>query len=173
MSNDALDFLLSSGAPGISFKDPAMRGKWVAGTILNMEKIQQTDFQSKKPKFYDEEKTQPMWQIVFTLQTDDRDPEIDNDDGIRSLYAKGQMIGAIRTAIKETGHQGEVVGGKLGIVWYGEGEAKNGLNPPKQYKAKFAPPSATDAVNDVAETEPEADAPVPPPPSEEFSEEPF
>lgn len=153
MSDDALNYLLSSGAPSISFADKSMKGKWVVGTVVSMELTQQTEFGSDTLKWYDEAKTRPMMQVVFTLQTDERNPADENDDGMRRLFAKGNMVGAIKHAIKKSGYAGDVTGGKLGICWTGEGEAKKGMAPPKLYAAKFAPPEAT-AVLDQAEPEP-------------------
>jgi len=167
MSDEAaLEFLLSAGAPSVSFADQSMKGKWVVGTIVSMDLTQQTDFQTKAPKFYDDEKQRPMMQVVFTLQTDERNPEIEDDDGVRRLFAKGQMIGAIKNAIKKAGHAGDVKGGKLGVCWTGDGEAKNNLAPPKLYQAKFGPPEAT-AVLDQAEPVVDGED------LSDFSEEPF
>lgn len=153
---DPLAEMMSEGAPAISFADDAMKGTWVIGLIQKVEKIQQTDFVSKKPKFYDEEKTRPMYQYVFTLGTEERKDE--DDDGTRRLYARGQMIGAIKNALGKAGvtDTPSALGGKLAVCWTGYGEGKEGLNPPKLYQARF---QATDATSDLA------NEPVPEPPS--------
>lgn len=160
----------SGGAPAVSFKAESMRGQWVHGTILKLEKTQQTDFDTDELLFWDEAKTRPKFQLVFTLQTDQRDPEKDDDDGQRRLFAKFNLLTAIKEAIKETGHQGEVVGGKLGVVWYGEGERVGKKAPPKFYKAKFEPPAATASVMDTDEGD---ETPPPAPPQYDPGEEPF
>lgn len=161
----------AAGPPSVSFKPESMRGQWVHGTILKLEKKQQTDFETDELLWWDEAETKPKWELVFTLQTEER--KDDEDDGQRRLFAKFKLLAAIKDAIKETEYEGEVIGGKLGVVWYGEGEAVGKKNPPKLYKAKFSPPVATAAVMDTDDGEPEPAAAPTPEPEYDPDTEPF
>jgi len=146
MSNDALEYLMG-GAPTLTFPDLGTVHK---GRIRSYEKTQQRDMDSGMPKVW--ENGEPMWQIVFTLETEERDSEIDSDDGVRRLFAKAQMLTAIRDVIRKSGHRGEVRGGVLAVKYAADGQAKTrGYNPPKVYAARFEPPVPTDDFDDVGE----------------------
>lgn len=153
---DVVVDMMSESASAVSFADESMMGKWVVGTITKIEKSQQTVYKSNPPipKFYDEEKTRPMWQYVFTLATDERND--DDDDGLRRLFAKGQLLGAVKHVLAKAGvtNTAGALGGMLGVRWSGYGEAKEGFAAPKQYEARFKP---SDAVSDMA-AEPEQEA---------------
>ena len=168
MSDDPVKDLMSGGAPAISFADESMLNRWIKGTVTAVEKVQQTDFKTKAAKFYDDEKQRPMWQYVFTLATEDRDPADEDDDGVRRLYARAQMIGAIANALKKAGISDtpSALGGKLAVRWTGYGEkADGGMNPPKLYEARF---QATDATADLA-AEPAPLEPEPDPDTDPFN----
>lgn len=155
--SDPIQEMLSAGAPTLSFADASMNGKWVKGRVVMVEKSQQRDMVTKAPKFYDEEKQRPMWQYVITLQTDQVDPGVEDDDGTRRLFAKGQMIGAIAHALKKAGvtDTASAVGGMLAVRWNGNGEGKPGLNPPKLYEAAYKPGDATADLAAEPEAQPE------------------
>ena len=143
MSDNETDlFATGSGAgPSAKFLE---ENKWVSGTILGVKKIPETDYKTGEPVLWPsgDVKEQP----VVTLQTEERDSTIENDDGVRAIYCKWQIQLAIEAAIKETGHQGEMVGGQLAVCWSGSEPARTkGFNPMKLYKAKFRPPAETDA----------------------------
>lgn len=139
MSNDALAYLMSAGVPSASFLEI---GTVHAGQIESYEKTQQRDLDTNEPKVWPD--GQPMWQIVFTIQTDERDDQIDGDDGLRKIYAKAQMLNAIREAVKTSGHAGDLVGGKLAVKYVRQEQPKKrGYSGPKVYAAKFEPPVQT------------------------------
>lgn len=146
MTKEADDFLMG-GAPSASFLDI---GDKCVGTILSYEKVQQRDFDTGQPAVWDD--GSPRWQVVFTVQTEENDPELEHDDGRRRVYAKGQMLSAIRDAVKAAGVRGDLVGGKLGVVYAGNGEAKRrGAAPPKQFTAKFEPRPQTDDLDEFSD----------------------
>ena len=154
-SKEAMDFLMSAGVPTASFNGPI--GTTHRGEILAMEKRQQRDLDTNEPAFWED--GQPKWEIVFTIDTGVIDPSIENDDGVRKLYAKGQMLNAIRSAVKASGYRGDMVGGTLAVKYAADGpQKKRGFNPPKQYRAKFDPPVETDMLG---EPEPVAGATFP------------
>lgn len=144
-TTDVNAFLMAGGVPSAKF--PSI-GTVVKGSIVSSEVNQQTDFTSNTPKFYDDGK--PMMQAVITLQTDERDPEIDGDDGLRKLYVRGQMLAAVREAIRAAKADLEV-GGILAVQYASDKASdKRGFNPAKQYVAEYqAPAPGTGAANDL------------------------
>jgi hypothetical protein len=144
--SDALQDLMSTGVPSASFLEI---GTVVEGTILKMEKLQQRDMESGALKTWDD--GNPMWQFVFTLQTELRDPELEFDDGIRKVYAKAQMEKAIRDAIRKSGHKGDIEGGTLAVKYIRQDPPKTrGFSGPKVYAAKFTAPTQTAQFEETA-----------------------
>ena len=138
---DVNDFLMSSGVTSFKFDTV---GKTAKGTVLSLDLQQQRDLKTKDPKFWDQEKTQPMMQLRIVLQTDDRDPEKPDDDGHRALYAKGNMQNAIREAIKAAGRDKIEEGGTLAVKYEKDGKSETaGFNPPKEYIAQYKPPETS------------------------------
>ena len=133
------DFLTASGAPGVSFPDI---GDTVKGTVLSSEVWQQTKLEDGSLLYWDDEKTRPRLQLVVTLDVGDAG---DSDTSERRLFAKGEMLKAIKQAVKDGG--GALTnGGELTVRYTGDGEQKvKGYNPPKLYKAKYTPPAAAPA----------------------------
>ena len=130
--------LLAGGAPAAKF--PTI-GTTVKGTVLKAEVTQQTDFDSGEPKFWDDGK--PMLQIVLTIQTDERDPDIVNDEGERRIFVKGQMLQALRSALRAVGARDITPGDTIAVQYTGDGEAKRGMNPPKLYAVQVKKGSPT------------------------------
>lgn len=140
---DPNSFLMSTGTKSFKFDEV---GKTVKGSVLSLDVQQQRDLKTQEPKFWDKEKTQPMMQLRIVLQTDAR--EDDNDDGQRAVYAKGNMQNAIREAIKAAGKDKIEVGGTLAVKYEKDGKSETvGFNPPKEYKAQYAAPTATSSVS--------------------------
>jgi hypothetical protein len=138
-TNDSAGFF-TGGAPAVKFEKV---GDTVTGVIVDLEKRQQTDYKTKELLTWPDGK--PRWQLAVTLQTNCNDAD---DNGLRRVYVKGQMVGAIAKALREAGERvedGLSVGATLTIVYTGDGEAKNGLNPPKLFAAKYEPPPSPDA----------------------------
>jgi hypothetical protein len=133
MPTDPNDWLLSGGAPSVKF--PQI-GAHVVGTVVSAEITQQRDLEGN-PKTYDD--GNPMEQLVVTLQTDERDASIDNDDGKRRLFVKGQMKAAVADAVRKSGSSLQP-GGKLAVKYIGDkAPEKRGFSPAKQYQAAYQP----------------------------------
>lgn len=149
MSN-ADDFLMGGGVTSAKFEVP---GTTVGGPILRQPEVQQQrDYSTGEAKFWDDGK--PMQQLAVQVQTDQRDPEQPDDDGVRAFYIKGNMLKAVREAVRKAGAKGLETGGHLAITYTGDGEAKKrGFNPPKLYSATYTPPAAASA-NSVLNSEP-------------------
>lgn len=154
----AADFLM--GASGPSAKFPTV-GTSVGGRITRIgEPMQQKDMATQQPKFWPD--GNPMLQLPVDVATDQRDPEINNDDGTRTLYIKGQMQKAIREAVSRAGAKMLEVGGTL-TVTYDRDEApkQRGFNPAKVYTATYTPPTVQAAADFLAADTPDTQTTAP------------
>lgn len=125
----SVDDLLGGGSPILKFEAIGTTHK---GTVVRAETSQQTDFDSGAPKFWDDGK--PMWQIVLTLATDARDPEVVNDDGERRIFVKGNMLAQLKAALRAAGAKTIDPGDLVAVQYASDGTpSRRGLNPPKQY----------------------------------------
>lgn len=139
---EANDFLMSGGVPSAKFPN-GQYGTTVSGTISQQPRVeQQTDPKDGKPKFWESD-NKPMMQLIVTVQTEQRDPSIVDDDGQRAFYIKAKMQAAVRDAVRASGAKGLAVGGTLAITYVGDGEQSRGaFSPPKLYSATYTPPAA-------------------------------
>lgn len=149
MGNDARDFLMGQGVPWAKFE---RIGDIISGRIVTDPKVsQQTEMGTGKPLFWDD--GNPKMQLLVDVQTDGRDPSLDHDDGTRRLYVKGAMQYAIRDAVKAAGADEVLRGGTITVQYTHDGDKRAGFNAPKQYTAKYSPPSATgDFLGTAAQT---------------------
>jgi hypothetical protein len=139
---DANSFLMGGGgAPTAKFPTP---GTTVGGRITEQPKVeQQRDIQTGEAKIWSN--GDPMMQLVVTVQTDQRDPAIEDDDGRRRLFVKGQMKNAVSDAVRQAGGKGLEVGGTLQVRYTHDGEqTKRGFSAPKQYAANYTPAAHTE-----------------------------
>lgn len=145
-ATDVNEFLMGGGIPAAKFDTI---GDIVKGTIVNSEVAQQTEFGTGVLKTWDDGR--PMMQAVITLQTAERDPQVDDDQGLRKLYVRGQMQAAVRDAVRRSGASGLELGGTLAVQYKENEPAKQrGFNPKKVYVAQYvAPTPGTDAANDL------------------------
>lgn len=129
----AMDLLAPSGIPSAKF---AAHGDSVEGAVKSAEKKQQTDIDGNLKTW---DNGDPMWQVVITLQTDERDADIEDDDGRRRLFAKGKMLEAIKAALTES-KLTLTEDLWLKVMYYADGEpTKKGYTAPKLFKAKAKP----------------------------------
>lgn len=138
------DFLMGGGgAPSAKFPTP---GTIVGGRITEKPTVeQQRDIKTGDKKFWGD--GNPMMQLVVTVQTQERDPQVEDDDGRRRLFVKGQMKNAIADAVRAAGARGLEVGGTLTLTYTHDGAVtQRGFNPPKQYTASYVA-AATNALN--------------------------
>lgn len=133
IDNDVNQMLTASGAPACKFQ---AIGDTHKGRIVTAEKRQQTDYATGTPKTWDN--GEPMWEIVITLDTGVED---ENGETNRRLFVRGQMLKALREALKDANAKLEI-GGELAVRYTGDGEAsKKGFNAPKLFKAKYTAPA--------------------------------
>ena len=128
------DIFLSEGGS----KYPALKFENVndthSGTVIEVKKLEDRD-PSGTVKTWDNGDVRYVF--VFTLNT---------ADGIGNLWARGNMVKAIREAAQAIGAT-TMVGTKLTVKYIGDGEKKSkAFNAPKLYKAKVEPAVKDDAV---------------------------
>lgn len=139
--SDATSFFGGQGLPYATFHNI---GDSITGTIVAPPVQQQmTEVGTGKPLTWDDGK--PRMQLVITLQTDQRDPDIENDNGQRRVFVTGTSVkqgGGMKGAFQRAGVRDLPVGGTLTVTYTHDGEpAGKGFNPPKQYKVEFTPPN--------------------------------
>jgi hypothetical protein len=135
---DANEWLMSGGVPTAKF--PSL-GTTVHGTITDAPQVrQQTDFDTGALLYWDDGNKRE--QLVINLQTDERDPALTNDDGVRATYVKGQNIKSLRDAIRAAGADGIEAGGYLWDTYVKDGVAEGRKNPPKLHEYKYRGPGA-------------------------------
>lgn len=153
-------------------------GGVVQGTVVSVKQMDQTVFKSNPPQpILDPRTGKPKQQLRVVLQTDLRNwnkcsaiPTDENDTpmpasedtGIRAIYVKGWMQGAIRDAIRANPDcPGLRPGGRLAIKVTHLVPTDNG-NPYPKFIAKYVPPAAGD---DFLQQEPANAAPATPEPT--------
>lgn len=141
---NANDLLMSAGVSAAKF--PTV-GTAVSGRIAREpEAREQTDFTTGAVLRWDN--GEPKMQIVVHVATDERDSQDLSDDGTRALYVKGQMLNAVRSAVRGAGAPGLAVGGALTVTYIGDAEpTKRGFNGAKQYSATYTPPTQAAVAN--------------------------
>ena len=90
----SLGDLLAGNSAKAYFGANSQPGDSVTGVIEKIETTQVNDFQTKQPAFWNDGR--PKEQIHVIIQTQLRDPSVDDDDGRRSLWIKGSASGATR-----------------------------------------------------------------------------
>jgi hypothetical protein len=128
-----------SGGGGKSAKFPTI-GTTIAGTITAVHPPEpQRDFTTGLD-------VPGKTQVRIELATDQRDPEIEFDDGSRTLYVRGWMTGAIGEAIRKSGVKEPQIGGQLSVTYIKDGQpTRPGFQGPKQFSATYTPPTAAQA----------------------------
>lgn len=80
-------------------------------------------------------------QVRIELDTEERDPEQQFDDGARTLYVKSYMRSAIGDALRRAGVKEPAVGGRLMVKFVRTEPAdRPGLSPSKHFEAAYQPP---------------------------------
>ncbi len=163
IDNSVSEFL--TGGAGAKSALLANIGDTITGTVVSADVIQQSDFATKKPKFWDD--GGPMMQLRVILATNERDPLDPDDDGERALYLKGSKkdphssAGALVEALKQAKVSGLEVGGKL-MAQYISDRPSNMGNPAKQWRIAYKAPALGAGFLDAPEPA-AASAPTPAP----------
>lgn len=151
--DDVNEFLMGSGAKAFSFDNI---GDKVRGTIVSMDKRQQTDMDTGDPVFW--ANGDPKYMLQVTLQTELQ--HSDDDEGMRSVYLRGgnytpakgkgsSSLNAVKDAVKRSGtDKGIEISGDLSLEY--TGEAKAGAFKAKLYTAEYRPPSYSVDIDEMA-----------------------
>lgn len=157
-----METLLAGSAPAFKFEKV---GDEIAGVLVELDMRQDSKYLAEDPsqalKWWNrpegpdrnDPKDRPVMIPIFTLQTDIRDSE--EDDGLRTIWARGHMIIAIRAAIKAAygstkPNDAAVVGGVLRVKHHDLGPKKPKLNQAKLFRAKFEKKQVTAAMEQQA-----------------------
>lgn len=99
----SLGDLLAGNSAKAYFGANSQPGDTVTGVIEKIETTQVNDFQTKQPAFWNDGR--PKEQIHVIIQTQLRDPSVEEDDGRRSLWVKGWgiQLKAFRDACRQAG----------------------------------------------------------------------
>ena len=104
-------------------------------------------------------------QVRIELETTERDPEQQFDDGARTLYVKSYMRSAIGDALRRAGVKEPEVGGTLTVTFVRTEPAdRPGLSPSKHFEATYTPPSKGVAEHFGTAAAPAVAAPAAPAP---------
>jgi hypothetical protein len=149
------DFLMGAGGPpAISWKG-AVAGTTIRGQVLSPpETVQQTEYKTNRPMFWDNDPTRPMWQGVVSLggpvTKDGRamiDPTDRDDQGDRRLFFKGQLQKAIKEAVLAAGASGLEPGGWLTVTKVGTEPTEPGSSDERNlFSASFVRPAGGAAL---------------------------
>ncbi|AXQ53081.1 hypothetical protein SEA_RANDO14_61 [Mycobacterium phage Rando14] len=142
MTNASQAFLAGGGAPTAKFPSYGTRN---GGRIIAEPTVeQQRDYDTGKPLTYED--GNPKLQMVVTIQTDQRDPSIKDDDGVRRLFVRSGMRAAVQRAVQAAKVDYLAVGGELWVEYtHDDGRAK-------QYTATYTPPN--EGANFLADSAP-------------------
>jgi hypothetical protein len=108
----------------------------VSGLILKSENAQQTDFETKRPLFWDDGR--PRKKVIVTLGGKPN-PEEEGDDGLRAIHARipSALFTAMRDAVKEAGLKTLPTGG---THWMDVTYTQDGEQTKQEIRAKRSPP---------------------------------
>ncbi|MBD5787129.1 hypothetical protein IF650_13155 [Cellulosimicrobium terreum] len=161
-ANDVL--MGGGGAPSAKFANPgdSIKGRIVAPP----QAYQERDYDRNNPgggdlKFYPS--GDPIMSVHVDVQTDLRDPSIEDDDGTRRVYIEGRYLKAdVRNAVRAADAPGLEVGGTLELT-FTHREDPDDKRSRKFWQAKYIPAGNAALMGDQVGGQPTA--PATPPPS--------
>ena len=135
----SLGDLLAGNSAKAYFGANSQPGDTVTGVIEKIETTQVNDFQTKQPAFWNDGR--PKEQIHVIIQTQLRDPSVEEDDGRRSLWVKGWgiQLKAFREACMQAGVKTPKPGDTITETYIGLGERGNAPQPPKVFSFRIEP----------------------------------
>lgn len=138
----SLGDLLAGNSAKAYFGANSQPGDSVTGVIEKIETTQVNDFQTKQPAFWNDGR--PKEQIHVIIQTQLRDPSVDDDDGRRSLWIKGWgiQIKAFRDACRQAGVKIPKPGDTITERFVGLGQRGDAPQPPKVFEFHIEPASS-------------------------------
>lgn len=142
----SLDELLAGNSAKAYFGANSQPGDTVTGVIEKIETTQVNDFQTKQPAFWNDGR--PKEQIHVIIQTQLRDPSVEDDDGRRSLWVKGWgiQLKAFREACMQAGVKTPKPGDTITERFVGLGQRGNAPQPPKVFEFHIEPASSVNSL---------------------------
>src|SRR5689334_18604665 len=102
MVGDANALIMRGSIPSATFPEV---GTVHEGVITGLGTMQAREFGTQKPATWPD--GEPKMQAVITLRTQEHDPALENDNGVRNLYVSSKgMRDAIAAAVKKAGAEG-------------------------------------------------------------------
>lgn len=160
----SLGDLLAGNSAKAYFGANSQPGDSVTGVIEKIETTQVTDFQTKQPAYWNDGR--PKEQIHVIIQTQLRDPSVDDDDGRRSLWIKGWgiQLKAFREACRQAGVKIPKPGDTITERFVGLDPRGDAPQPPKVFEFHIEPASSVNnLVNGSQPQQPVQQAPQQPP----------
>lgn len=138
----SLGDLLAGNSAKAYFGANSQPGDSVTGVIEKIETTQVNDFQTKQPAFWNDGR--PKEQIHVIIQTQLRDPSVEEDDGRRSLWVKGWgiQLKAFRDACRQAGVKIPKPGDTITERFVGLGQRGDAPQPPKVFEFHIEPASS-------------------------------
>lgn len=120
---DANQVLMGGGAghPAWKFDQPNPGAPRVGTIVAPPQARQERDYDKNNPgggdpKFFPS--GDPIMGILVEVQTNERDPSVEDDDGVRVFYIEGRYLKeAVREAVRTAGSPGLEVGGQLYVTF--------------------------------------------------------
>lgn len=142
----SLGDLLAGNSAKAYFDANSQPGDAVTGVIEKIETTQVNDFQTKQPAFWND--GHPKERIHVIIQTQLRDPSVDDDDGRRSLWVKGWgiQLKAFREACRQAGVKIPKPGDTITERFVGLGQRGDAPQPPKVFEFHIEPASSVNSL---------------------------
>lgn len=142
----SLDELLAGNSAKAYFGANSQPGDTVTGVIEKIETTQVNDFQTKQPAFWNDGR--PKEQIHVIIQTQLRDPSVEDDDGRRSLWVKGWgiQLKAFRDACRQAGVKIPKPGDTITERFVGLDQRGDAPKPPKVFEFHIEPASSVNSL---------------------------
>lgn len=149
MDDEVDDFFSGGGGPkAISWKD-AKIGQSYQGIITKVEVINKTD--KKTGAVVMNQYGKPKKIVILTLITDLRDPEIEDDNGLRRMFLQGNASWELRQALRKGGFVKPIKGGRFKQTLSGTKPTEH-YNDQNLFQILYADPTA-ETLAKVAEYE--------------------
>ena len=126
--------------PSLSWRNLPHGSTFTLEILEPAKKLQERDFDTGKPKYWDDERTQPVWSAVVNVLVQAGPHSVGEQ---RSIWATiiSNMFVALKKAQQEAGAP-FLPGGVLHLRLKGEEPHKDTKkNPIKLYEAKYTPPA--------------------------------
>lgn len=131
-------------------RQPIPNATGIDGIILDLtEPMQEKNFKTKEPEFWDKEQQRPKMMVGIEMQTQLKEaPEEDGtpDDGRRIHFVtvdikQGGELSAIQDAVEAAGAEDLAPGGRLAVWFTGYDPASANPDQPRRlFQARYAPP---------------------------------